>query len=394
MKRSAPLALRLAFLQRRAWLVGIGGLLLSVVGMVLNPVQFFCSYLFAYLFWLSIAVGCSAIVMISHLVGGAWGFVIRRILEAATRTLPLLAVLFVPLLFGLSSLYMWARPEAVAGDALLQHKSVYLNVPFFIFRAVLYFAVWIGIAHFFNKWSLAQDQTGDPALARQMEALSGPGLVLYGGAVTFAAVDWAMSLDPHWFSTIYGILWIIGQVLTALAFAILVLWLMATQEPLLRVLTPSHFHDLGNLLLAFVMLWAYVSFAQFLLVWSANLTEEIPWYLRRLHGGWQEVGIALVTYHFALPFLLLLIRRAKQTPPILAGIAGGLLVMRLIDVYWFIAPEFHPTVGGALHLLDALVLIGIGGVWVGGFLGQLKQVSLLPLHDPQQEAVVAHPGTA
>ncbi|MEW6299069.1 MAG: hypothetical protein AB1671_15240 [Thermodesulfobacteriota bacterium] len=394
MNTPEPFPLRLAFLQRRAWLVGAGGLLLGLVGLVLSPAQFFRSYLFAYLFWLSIAIGCAAVVMIYHLVGGAWGFVIRRLLEAGMRTLPVMAVLFLPLLLGLSSLYEWARPEAVAGDALLQHKSAYLNVPFFMVRAALYFAVWVGIAHFLHKWSLAQDETGDPALARRMEAVSGPGLVLYGGAVTFAAVDWAMSLDPHWFSTIYGILWMVGQVLTALAFVIVALRLLANQEPLAGVLTRSHFHDLGNLLLAFVMLWAYVSFSQFLIIWSGNLTEEIPWYLRRLHGGWQEVGIALITYHFALPFLVLLTRRAKQSPLALACVAGGLLLMRLIDVFWFIAPEFHPTVGGALHLLDVLALVGIGGIWLGGFIGHLKKVPLLPLHDPQRETVVGHPETA
>lgn len=394
MNTPEPFPLRLAFLQRRAWLVGAGGLLLGLVGLVLSPAQFFRSYLFAYLFWLSIAIGCAAVVMIYHLVGGAWGFVIRRLLEAGMRTLPVMAVLFLPLLLGLSSLYEWARPEAVAGDALLQHKSAYLNVPFFMVRAALYFAVWVGIAHFLHKWSLAQDETGDPALARRMETVSGPGLVLYGGAVTFAAVDWAMSLDPHWFSTIYGILWMVGQVLTALAFVIVALRLLANQEPLAGVLTRSHFHDLGNLLLAFVMLWAYVSFSQFLIIWSGNLTEEIPWYLRRLHGGWQEVGIALITYHFALPFLVLLTRRAKQSPLALACVAGGLLLMRLIDVFWFIAPEFHPTVGGALHLLDVLALVGIGGIWLGGFIGHLKKVPLLPLHDPQRETVVGHPETA
>jgi hypothetical protein len=394
MNTAESLDLQLEFLQRRVWLVGISGLFLGLVGLILSPTQFFRSYLFAYLFWLGITLGSCAIVMIYHLVGGAWGFVIRRVLEAGTRTLPLMAVLFVPLLFGLSYIYEWARPEAVAGDELLQHKSVYLNRPFFIFRTILYFTVWLGLVRFLNKWSLAQDHTGDPALARRMEMLSGPGLVLYGGAVTFASIDWGMSLDPHWFSTIYGILWMVGQVLTALAFAIIVTRLLANREPLAGMLAPSHFHDLGNLLLAFVMLWAYVSFSQFLIIWSGNLTEEIPWYLRRLHGGWQEIGVVLITYHFALPFLILLSRRAKQSSLMLAFIAGGLLLMRLIDMYWFIAPEFHSSVGSALHLLDLLTWIGVGGIWIAGFIGQLRGRPLLPLHDPQQEAVIGHPETA
>ena len=234
MNPAQPLHLEGEFLQRRAWIVGAGGLLLGVVGLFINPAQFFYSYLLAYLFWLSIALGCCALVMLYHLVGGAWGFVIRRVLEAGTRTLPLMAALFVPLLFGLSYLYPWARPETVAGDELLQHKSAYLNIPFFIFRAGLYFAIWLGLARLLNKWSLEQDQTGDPSLARRLEVLSGPGLVLYGGAVTFSAIDWVMSLDPHWFSTIYGIIWMIGQVLTTMTFVILVMVLLANREPLAR----------------------------------------------------------------------------------------------------------------------------------------------------------------
>ena len=390
MNPAQPLHLEGEFLQRRAWIVGAGGLLLGVVGLFINPAQFFYSYLLAYLFWLSIALGCCALVMLYHLVGGAWGFVIRRVLEAGTRTLPLMAALFVPLLFGLSYLYPWARPETVAGDELLQHKSAYLNIPFFIFRAGLYFAIWLGLARLLNKWSLEQDQTGDPSLARRLEVLSGPGLVLYGGAVTFSAIDWVMSLDPHWFSTIYGIIWMIGQVLTTMTFVILVMVLLANREPLANVLTPRHFHDLGNLLLAFVMLWAYVAFSQYLIMWSGNLAEEIPWYLHRMQGGWREVGVALITYHFALPFFILLSRRAKQSRLILATIAGGLLFMRLVDLFWLITPAFSHA-GVSVHLLDLLTLVGVGGMWLAGFLGQLTRRPLLPLHDPQYAAVVGHP---
>jgi len=393
MNPAASVRPHLDVFQQRALLVGIGGLALCLVGAVLSPAQFFRSYLLAYLFWIGITLGCLALVMLHHLVGGAWGFVIRRVLESGTRTLPLMAVLFIPLLFGLSDLYSWARPEVVASDEILRHKSSYLNVPFFVFRTAVYFAVWIGVAHVLNKWSLAQDQTADPSLARRFELLSGPGLVLYGGTVTFASIDWVMSLDPHWFSTIYGVMFMVGQVLATLAFVIVAMMLLAGYKPLSAVLTPGHFHDLGNLLLAFVMLWAYVAFSQYLIIWSGNLPEEIPWYLQRMSGGWQWIGLALMLFHFALPFLVLLSRRTKRSLQMLAAVAGAMLLMRLIDVFWLIAPGFHHA-GMFLHWLDVLAPLSIGGIWLAVFTWQLKRRPLLPLHDPYQEEAAAHARTA
>ncbi|HXG33601.1 MAG TPA: hypothetical protein VNJ11_09560 [Bryobacteraceae bacterium] len=363
--------------QRRAGAAGILALVACAAGAAGSPDQFFRSYLFAYLFWIGIALGCFAIVMLHHLVGGSWGVVIRRLLESGAGTLPLMAVLILPLLAGLPRLYVWARPEAVAGDELLRHKAPYLNVPFFLGRLVFYFAVWIVLAHLLNKWSEEQDRTLSPQVKARLQLLSGPGLVLYGLTVTFASVDWVMSLEPHWFSTIYGILFMTGEALATLAFVILALLVLVRRKPMADVLRPGHFHDLGNLMLAFVMLWAYVCFSQFLIIWSGNLPEEIPWYLRRLDGGWAWVAVALIVFHFALPFVLLLSRQNKQRLEILAGIAGGVLLVRLVDLFWMVMPAFHPG-GFRVHWMDLLMPVGIGGLWLAAFVWRLKRRPLLP----------------
>lgn len=359
--------------------LGAGGIALAAcaAGAAASPDQFFRSYLFAYLFWIGIALGCFAIVMLHHLVGGSWGVVIRRLLESGTGTLPLMAVLMLPLLAGLPRLYVWARPEAVANDELLQHKAPYLNVPFFVGRLVFYFAVWIVISYLLNKWSREQDRALLPQVKTRLQLLSGPGLVLYGLTVTFASVDLVMSLEPHWFSTIYGIMFMTGEALATLAFVILVLLLLADRKPMADVLKPSHFHDLGNLMLAFVMLWAYVCFSQFLIIWSGNLPEEIPWYLRRLTGGWGWVAVALIVFHFALPFVLLLSRHNKQRLRILASIAGGVLLARLVDLFWIVMPAFYPS-GLRVHWMDVLMPVGIGGLWLAAFAWRLKRQPLLP----------------
>ncbi len=367
--------------QRLALIAGIVGAALCLAGLVGNREQFFRSYLVAYLFCFGIALGSLAVLMIQYLTGGAWGAVVRRVLESATRTLPLLALLFLPIVFGLSDLYEWARPEAVAHDPALQHKSLYLNVPFFIARAVLYFVVWITVARYLNHWSAEQDRAGDPRLSRRLEMLSRGGLLLYGLTMTFAAVDWGMSLEPHWFSTIYGVLFMGGQGLATFAFVIPVAALIADRPPLARIIGAEQFHDLGKLMLAFVMLWAYFSLSQFLIIWSANLPEEIPFYLRRMQGGWQYLGIGLIVFHFALPFLVLLSRDVKRHAWALAVVALGLLAARFLDLFWLLRPAALPGVL-AVHWLDLAALLAVGGVWFWFVVAQLKSRPLVPLHDP------------
>jgi len=375
---SSPLPGRI---QSRAVAVGVAALLLCGLGGIGSPGHFFRAWLVAYNFWLAIPLGCLVLLMLQYLTGGAWGMLLRRVLEAAVRTLPLLAVLFVPLLPGMSWLYRWAGSTELAMEPPFERQRLYLNVPFFVGRAIGYFVIWLLLAYFLNRWSAEQDQAAQPDSARRFRLLSGPGLVLYGATITFASIDWVMSLEPRWASTMYPVLFAVGQVLSGLAFASVVLLLLAERPPLAEMVGPTQRRDLGNLLLTFVMMWAYLSFSQFLLIWAANLPEEIPWYLRRTRAGWQWLAVVLVVLQFALPFLLLLSRDIKQNGRALAGVAGLVLALRFLDLFWWIEAAFPDSLPLAC-LLDVLALVGIGGVWVGYFIRLLNQRPLLPLHDP------------
>jgi hypothetical protein len=380
-------------LQRRAFVGGAAGLLASLVGALVSPTQFFRSYLFAFLFWNGVALGCLSLLMIQHLTGGRWGLAIRRLLEAGTRTLPLLVLLFLPVAFGLKRIYPWADLEQA--DHHLREavalKHLYLNVPFFLGRAVFYFAVWLVLALLLNRWSLESDAGMDLRHARRLRSISGGGLLLMGLTITFMSIDWAMSLDPRWFSTIYGMLFMIGQALSALALCVVVISYIGTERPVSAVASHDTVHDLGKLMFAFVMVWAYISFSQFLIIWSGNLPEEITWYLRRLQGGWRFVGLFLVLFHFALPFLLLLSRGLKRRPKMLGLVALWVLAVRVLDVFWIVRPEFPPQ-GLDLHWLDVTLPIGIGGVWLGAFAWQLKTRPLLPLGEPEVREMLMEAG--
>ena len=367
--------------ERPALIVGIVGIAASGLGAVVATDQFFRSWMLSSLFWLAIALGALPLLMIHHLVGGKWGFAIRRILEAASRMLPLMAILFIPILFGIHRLYEWSHADVVAGDAVLKHKSSYLNVPFFTGRAAFYFLVWIWFGWLLNRWSMEQDRTGHISILHRLQKLSAAGLVVYALTITFASTDWVMSLEPHWFSTIYGMMFMVGQVLTTLAFAVAILALLAETPPISRFLTAETLNDLGNLLFAFIMLWAYLSFSQYLIIWSGNLPEEIPWYLRRSSGGWQWIAIALALFHFAVPFFLLLVRRNKRKLKIVASIALAVVVMRLLDLMWLVVPAHEAKVH--VHWLDAVAMAGIGGLFLAGFSRQLRQRSLVPQGDPE-----------
>jgi hypothetical protein len=374
----------LARYQRQFLLAGAVGAVISFVGFLLNATQFFQSYLMSYMFVLGLSLGCLALGMVHQLSGGAWGVVIRRPIGAASRVLPVLTVLFLPIVFGMHHLYEWTHAEVVANDEILKGKQVYLNTPFFLIRAVLYFAVWNLISFFLNKWSLEQDRTGDPRFARRMQVLSGGGLVAYGLCITFAAFDWMMSLAPHWFSTIYGVLVIGGQGLTAMAFLLVALVWLSRRKPLSDVVVASHFQDLANLMLAFVMLWAYFSFSQYLIIWSGNLPEEITWYMHRLQSGWRAVALVLVVFHFAVPFVLLLSRAVKREPETILKVAAAILVARVIDLFWLIAPEFHRE-GLSVSWMDLVLPLTLVSLWLGCFIWQLRGRAILPLYDPQFE---------
>jgi hypothetical protein len=367
--------------QRVAIGVGAAALLVCALAGFANPTQLLRSYLVAYLFWVGGALGCLALLMIQHVTGGAWGVAIRRLLESGARTLPVMALLFVPIALGLGRLYEWAQPEHVAHDPLLQHKELYLNVPFFLGRAALYFVVWTIVVRSLWRWSLQQDESFDPTPGERLELLSRGGLVVMGLTMTFASVDWAMSLEPHWFSTIYGVLFMGGSALTAFALVIPVAALLSAHPPVAGLISADQLSDLGKLMLAFVMLWAYFQFSQFLIIWSGNLPEEISWYLARTRGGWQWVALAVILFHFALPFVLLLSRRLKRRASSIAVVALLVAVMRFVDVFWLVTPAWDPS-RLTVHLLDLAAVLAVGGVWIWLFVRQLDGHPLLPLHDP------------
>ena len=362
-------------------------MVLFAAGAFINRPQFFRSYLVAFLFWAGIAIGSLALLMLQHLTGGGWGLVIRRVLEAASRTLPVVALLFVPIVIGAHDLYPWTHAEEMSKTpALMQKARLYLNLPFFIGRAVLYFAIWSLFAYLLTKWSSEQDRTADRRYARRMRMLSGPGIGVIVLTVTFASVDWAMSLNPAWFSTIYGMLFVAAWALSALAFVIAVMAFLVRREPLSRVVRPNHFQDLGKLMLAFVMLWAYFSFSQFLIVWSGNLPEEIQWYLPRLRGGWGAIALSVVIFHFAFPFMLLLSASLKRNAGKLMILAILILAMRLIDFFWMVAPEFSHE--GFISVDGHWAPIAIGGLWLAAFFWQLNKRPLMAINDSQYEELL------
>jgi hypothetical protein len=369
--------------------LGLGGITLLLIclapGLGDQP-ELFRSYLVAYLFWIGITLGSLALLMVQHLTGGNWALVIRRILEASSRTLPLMAIAALPLLVGMKSLYSWSRPEET--DPVILQKHFYLNPKFFVVRMVVYFAVWLALTHFLNKWSRMED-AGDASLSLwvRMESLSGIGLVLYGLTVTFASVDWVMSLEPRWYSTIYGMIFMVGQALGALAFAVLMLIWLSNEKPLSEVVSVSHFQDLGSFLLTFVMLWAYLAFSQYLIIWGGNLSEEIPWYIRRMQGVWGVVGLLVILLNFALPFFLLLFRNVKRRKHSLLVVAVLLLVIRLVDMYWMVLPAFG---GGNARLtwMNIALPLGFGGIWFAYFIRQLRRMPLLPAHDARMQVAI------
>jgi hypothetical protein len=376
--------------QQGSLVVGLVALALCLAGAFYNWTQFLQSYLVAFIFWTGVGLGCLAILMLHHMVGGTWGFALRRLLESGSKTIILMGILVIPLLASLPSLYSWARPGA-AGESLPPFKRFYLNTPFFLGRSVIYFVAWIALAWLLTKWSAEQDRTGQPGILRRLQNLSGPGLLIYGLTVTYASVDWAMSLEPKWFSTIYGMIFMVTQALSATALVTIMAALLSDRKPLSEIVTPLLLNDFGNLLLTFTMLWAYLSFSQYLIIWSGNLQDEIPWYAVRASGGWAGIAVALIVFHFAIPFVLLLMRFVKRRKRALAAVAAGLIVMSVVDIYWLTAPAFTgQRQGPVFHWMDWGTVIGIGGLWMWAFLRQLKDKPLLPLHDPRLEEVLHH----
>ena len=378
--------LDLSSFRNKAFFIGLVGILLSLYGMTTSSEQFLRSYLLAFLYTLLIPVTCNALLFLHHLVGGQWGVLLRPLFETGSRTIFLNALFSIPILLNLPKLYEWARPDVVAHDHILQAKAAWLNPQFFTARIIFYFLVWILLGYLLNRYSAEQREgrtiEETERAKNKLRNLSGPGIVIHFLTVTFAAFDFGMSLEPHWPSTMYGVLYIIGGALSTMAFMILVMRRLTEEEPMSHLIKPNHFHDFGTLMFAFVCLWAYVNFSQFLIIWSANLPEETPWYFKRTQGAWNTVAGGLMIFHFALPFFLLLMRFNKKKSAILATIAAFMLFMRLVDMAWLIAPAFHEVEEAShhfIHWMDVVAPIGLFGLWTGFFVHQLGQRSLMPI---------------
>jgi hypothetical protein len=371
-------------IQGRSLVIGLVFAAISLVLAFTRPDEFFRAYLLGYMCWLGVTLGSMAILMIRHLTGGGWGMVIRRILGAAMRCLPLMAVLFIPMLFGLPKLYVWARPlDSIADQRLRTHlqdlTKTYLTVHGFILRAAIYLAIWNLLSFLLTKWSREQDTPPLRDNSNRFKAVSGPGLILYAFTISFAAIDWVMSIDPSWVSTIYGLLILIGELLSAMCFAVVVERILVDYKPMSELLTPDFVQDHGKWMLTFTMVWAYFSFSQWLIIWSGNLPEEITWYIRRLNGGWGSIGLFLVVFHFVVPFVLLLSRPFKRDIRRLVWLAVWLMVMRYVDLFWIIEPNFSQTLN--LTLADIVVPVAMGGFWLAYFFRNLNSLPLLPEYD-------------
>ena len=376
---------------QRSLMVGILFGAASVALAFMQPQQFYRGYLLGFMCWLGLALGSMAILMIRHLTGGGWGMVIRRILGAAMRTLPLLAVLFIPVLLGIHQIYIWAQPLNKIPDVhfrehLEKLTHSYLSIGAFMGRAVFYFAVWNLLSFLLSKWSKQTDRPGAPDNSQRFKAVSGPGLILYAFTIGFAAIDWVMSLDPTWVSTMFGLIILIGQLLSAMCFAVVVERILYEYPPMSEMLKPDFVHDHGKWMLTFIMVWAYFSFSQWLIIWAGNLPAEISFYLRRLKDGWGWIGLFLVLFHFAVPFAMLLSRPFKRNIRNLVWLAVWLMLMRYVDLFWTIEPTFSQ--GFVITVSDIVVPVAIGGFWLWYFFRNLASLPLLPAYDRDADEVL------
>ncbi|HUP50517.1 MAG TPA: hypothetical protein VNA04_17210 [Thermoanaerobaculia bacterium] len=367
--------------------VGIIGLLACAVGWIIRPEEFYRAYLPSYIFWFQIGAGSLAILMLQYVTGGEWGLLIRRPLGAAARTMPLLAVFFVPLIIGLPYIYIWANREIVEHDHLLHMKAPWLNPTGWTIRAAIYFALWILWAWRLRMLSLKFYEDRSPETELQRRKWSAAGLVMIVLTLTLASVDWVMSLEPKWYSSMFGISFTIGCGLSAFVYVIFLLTQLVRTKAMAEILRPSHLRDLGNLMLAFVMLWAYTAFSQFLLIWYANIKEETPYYLKRQQGMWGWMAAALMIFHFFLPFFMLLIREIKDHPRTIAIVTVVLVAMRYVEIYWLIGPAHH-----GIHFyfswMSVAALVGIGGIWFWFLVQQLKGQTIIPIHETWVEEAI------
>ena len=370
-----------------ALIVGVIFAVIAIIGWVMSPADFYRAYLPSYLFWFEIVAGALGVLMIQYVTGGEWGLLIRRPLGAAARTMPIMLLLFIPIVIGLPHIYEWARPEAIAHNPILQAKQQYLNRGFWIGRSAFYFFCWILWAWRLRALSLRfyEDRAPETELKRRKWAASG--LLMIVLTLTFTSVDWVMSLEPLWYSSMFGISFTIGCGLSAFVYVLFLLTQLSRTKAMSEILRPTLFRDLGNLTLAFVMLWAYTAFSQFLLIWYGNLKEETPYYLKRSHGAWGVMAGSLIIFHFFLPFFMLLMRSIKDRPRTIAVVTIILLVMRYVEIYWLVGPAFH---GEHFHYswISAVSFVAIAGIWFWFLVQQLKGQTIIPIHETWVEEAI------
>lgn len=345
------------------------------------------SYFVGWFFWTALSLGCLGLMLLHHVVRGRWGLVVLRLLEAGARTLPLAAVGFIPIVLKREELYLWAT--AGPHDRVIRAREWYLNAPFWIGRSVVYFAIWIALTAVLTRWTAQEDRTGDAALGQKRTNLSAPALVVYVMTVTFASLDWVMALEPHWHSTIFGTHTIVGAGLTALALTTLIVMVGSRGKVYGGLVTPALTRDLGNLLLVFTMLWGYITLSQYLIIWSANLTEETHYYIARTQHGWNIAGTALVIGQFFLPFLLLLSTALKRSPRMLGFVAAWILAVRVLDILWIVAPSFRDVATHSV-VMDLAVIVGYGFFWAVLFRSSGRGVAPLPQYDPRLMEAASH----
>jgi len=365
------------------------GAVLAVVGLGATAAlaggqarQLYFSYLVAFLFFLSLALGGLFFVLVQHASRSGWSVVVRRIAEDVMGTLPIFIVLFIPVAVGVHSLFHWSHADAVQSDALLRGKAPYLNTTFFYIRAAVFLATWSGLAWWYRRLSVRQDESGDPQLTRRLQVASGPAIVAYGVTQTFASFDWAMSLDPHWYSTMYGVYFFAGSAVGIYALLGLLVAALDRSGLLGDAVTTEHFHDIGKMIFAFVCFWAYIAFSQYLLQWYANIPEETVWYLERWKGAWKQASVLLAVGHFPIPFFFLLPRTIKRSTRAVVLAAVWVLVMHYLDLYWLVMPSLHPH-WAHLSPLDLTTFVGVGGVFLAALGWLLRRGALVPIRDPR-----------
>lgn len=368
-------------------IVGLIGLVAGGAGYWVDSQQFFFSYLVAFVFWFTFAAGGLFFVLLHHLVSATWSVVVRRMAESVMGVFPYLALLFIPIIFGIHDLFHWSHAEAVANDTLLQYKAPYLNIGFFGIRAGIYFSIWMLLSFLLRRNSLKQDNGGFQNFPNKMAFISAPGMIAFALTLTFASFDWIMSLDPHWYSTIFGVYIFSGCVVSIFAFMIIVFRYLRKREVLKESVTLEHYHDMGKMLFAFMVFWAYMAFSQYFIIWYGNVPEETIWFLNRWEGSWKAVSLLLVFGNFGLPFFIMITRVAKRADAMMLVMAVWLLVMHWVDIYWLIMPTLHKH-GFHLSWMDAALTIGIGGMFFFFFWNQFIAHPIVPVGDPKLKASI------